>query len=263
MGVGTIAELYTAIRNINETKQGAESVVMPVLEECVQLMNDPSLPPKLRPESYERVTLKGFVELVRVWVEEMSGIVCLQEVMKQLTSYAKEACHSGRELRLDSSEDSSDEWSIFTISKMLHSTFLTSRNDKSLATHVLQGLFSHFSNLFKVREPVNMLTLMSDIQCRFEEMENVLRACKTAIGLKENSSNTSLINSLQNLSLTSTDSVVPISTYDHVELMERVKFYQQFFFHFEWIISKLFKLLNIDKLSDVIPTVEHLTQQLV
>ena len=256
MGVDTIAELYTAIRNINETKQEAESVVMPVLEECVHLMNNPSLPPKLRPESYERITLKGFVELMRVWVEEMSGISCLQEVVQQLTSYTKETCHSGK---LDCSENAYDEWSIFEISKFIHTIFLTSRNDKLLSIDILQGLFAHFSNLFKVREPVNMLTLMSDIQCRFEEMENVLRASKTAIGLKENSSNSSLINSLQNLSLSSTDPIIPISTYDQVELMERVKFYQKFFFHFEWIISKLFKLLSIDKLSDVIPTVEHLT----
>ena len=235
---------------------------MPVLEECVQLMNNPSLPPKLRPQSYEKITLKGFVELVRIWVEEMSGVTSLQDVVQQLTSYTKKTCHSGKEgcLVLDSTEDSSNEWSIFEMSKFINLIFLTPRNEKALSLDVLQGLFAHFSNLFKVREPVNMLTLMSDIQSRFEEMENVLRACKTAIGLKENSSNSSLINSLQNLPLTSTHGIIPISTYDHVELMERVKFYQQFFFHFEWIVAKLFKLLSIDKLSDVIPTVEHLTQ---
>ncbi|KAI6652622.1 Centrosomal protein of 70 kDa-like [Oopsacas minuta] len=261
VGVDTIAELYTSIRSIKESKQNAESMAIPVFEECVQLMNNSSLPPKLRPQSYDKITLNGFVELVKVWVEEMCGIRHLQNVIRQLSSYAVETCYSGKEryFLLDST-DYSDEWSIIEMSEFIQSVFLNSTNEKLLSFDVLKGLFTHFANLFKVHEPVNILTLMSDIQRRFEEMENVLRACKIAIGLKENSSNSSLTKSIQNMSLKDNNDNLPISTFDHLELLERVKFYEQFFFHFEWIIAKLFKLLSIDKLSEVIPKIELLTQ---
>ena len=259
--VDTIAELYTSIRSIRESKHNSESVVLPVFEQCVQLMNNSALPLKLRPQSYERITLQGFVELVRLWVDEMCGVKHLQDVVQQISCFAIETCSFGKEtyFPFNSAEISSDEWSILEMSEFLQAIFLSSTDGKLLSFDVLKGLFSHFAKLFKVHEPVNMLTLMSDLQRRFEEMENVLRVCKIAIGLKETSSNSSLIQSLQNVSETShRDSILPISTFDHVELLQRVKFYEQFFFHFEWIITKIFNILSIDKLSQIIPKIELL-----
>lgn len=260
VGVDTIAELYTTIRNIKESKQRSESVVSPVFEECVELMKNSALPPKLKPQSYERVSLHGFVELVRIWVDEMCGVKQLQDVVQQISCFAMESCDFEKNyFPFNSAEVSPDEWSVLEMSEFLRTIFLTSANEKLLSFDVLKGLFNHFARLFEVHEPVNMLTLMSDIQRRFEEMENVLRVCKIAIGLKENSSNSSLIQSLQSLSDTShKDAILPISTFDHLELLQRVKFYEQFFFHFEWIITKIFNILSIDKLSQIIPKMELL-----
>ena len=261
VGVDTIAELYTSIRSIKESKQISESAVLPVFEECVQIMNSSALPLKLKPQSYERITLHGFVELVRIWAGEMCGLKDLQDVVQQISCFALETCNFGKEIYLpfNSAEVSPDEWSILEMSEFLQTIFLTSTNEKLLSFDVLRGLFNHFARLFKVHEPLNMLTLMSDIQRRFEEMENVLRVCKIAIGLKENSPNSSLIQSLQNLSeRPHKDTILPISTFDHVELLQRVKFYEQFFFHFEWIITKIFNILNIEKLSQIIPRIEQL-----
>ena len=263
LSVDTIAELYLAIRSMNESKQESESVIIPVFEECVQIMNNPSLPHRFRPQSYERVTLKGFVELIEIWTDELASVSILQEVLKQLTSFAKESCvQQGSDClalwNLPQAKES-EEWNIREMAEFIKLMFLTPGSEKLLSLEVLQGLFSHFSKLFKIHEPINMLTLMNDFQTRLEEMDNVLRVCKVAIGLKENASNSALTNSIESVGISGNTHILPVSAYDQVELLERVKFYENFFFHFEWIISKLFKLLSVKKLSEIIPRIEVLT----
>ena len=141
--------------------------------------------------------------------------------------------------------------------------FLLQSMTEEVSRSTLEGIVSHFQTLFDTPKVSGVFPRMNEIYRVLGEAKNVQNTLKNLLGLSHDVHASALVDSVGRLchshnSTTAKQLKKLMQTDDLSGVIRRLDEHTEFFPAFQGIIHKLFDILGVDRMDEVIPAVRAL-----
>ncbi|XP_078333216.1 centrosomal protein of 70 kDa-like isoform X2 [Crassostrea virginica] len=128
---------------------------------------------------------------------------------------------------------------------------------------VLENIVQHFQTLFDVPSVSGVFPRMNDIYTKLGEVHNVLNTLRNLLGLDSDAKSSEIVDAVGHLcqtyrNTTSKQLKSLLQTEDLEGVIRRLEEHNDFFPAFQEIVKKLFEILDIHRMDQIIPAVRAL-----
>ncbi|KAH9523865.1 hypothetical protein Btru_047268 [Bulinus truncatus] len=203
--------------------------------------------------------MRYYLEVIKNWRKDISGLGDLQEALNHLFDKVVPWMRA----RMDS-DHSVDEMTEL-IERVTHAD--KHEANKSLVEQVsrctLENIVSHFQTLFDVPRISGIFPRMNEIYRTLGESKNVMNTLKSLLGLDLETHASGLVDAVGKLchmhnSTTAKQLKKLLQTDDLHGVIRRLEEHSNFFPAFHSIMHKLFDILGVDRMDEIIPSVRAL-----
>ncbi|XP_052699861.1 centrosomal protein of 70 kDa-like isoform X1 [Crassostrea angulata] len=168
-------------------------------------------------------------------------------------------------LKIRMSGDSSMTQIISAVDKIVYDDGIIREKDgkEHPSRTVLENIVQHFQTLFDVPSVSGVFPRMNDIYTKLGEVHNVLNTLRNLLGLERDAKSSEIVDAVGHLcqtyrNTTSKQLKSLLQTEDLEGVIRRLEEHSDFFPAFQEIVRKLFEILDIQRMDQIIPAVRAL-----
>ncbi|XP_059151222.1 centrosomal protein of 70 kDa-like isoform X2 [Physella acuta] len=204
--------------------------------------------------------MKYYLEVVDNWKKDIAGLGDLQDAINRLLDKVVPWVKAHME-----GDHSVDEM-VELVERVIHAEKSEMRPQtlmEEVSRSTLESIVSHFQTLFDVPKISGVFPRMNEIYRVIGESRNVLNTLKDLLGLSPDIHNSGLVDAVGRLfhahnSTTAKQLKKLMQTDDLNGIIRRLEEHSEFFPAFQGIIHKLFDILGVDKMDEILPAVRAL-----
>ncbi|CAG5131830.1 unnamed protein product, partial [Candidula unifasciata] len=203
--------------------------------------------------------MRYYLGVIENWSKDIASLEELQDAINSLLDKVVPWIHARMEYNHSVSEMAELIERVTHADKSDRKTTLM--EDVSRST--LESIVSHFQTLFEVSKISGIFPRMNEVYRQLGEYKNVYNALKSILGIPTGASTATLVDAVGKLchrynSTTSDQLKKLLQTDDLNSVIKRLHEHKQFFPAFKAIMDKLFDILGVSKMDEVIPAVRAL-----
>nr|KAG5695849.1 hypothetical protein BaRGS_006506 [Batillaria attramentaria] len=266
LGVVDVERVVPEIRGLSDRLEASrkyENFCYDV-QDTVQRMEDPSRAGRRhqfsRPDSaLSEASAQHSLGVIENWRRDINQLQALQEALNRLL---EQLCPRAR-IHLTSNHTVADMTEIIERLADEETTVVTKGGYEHISRSTLEGIVEHFQTLFDISTVSGVLPRMNEIYRRLGEAQNVQNTLRNLLGLAEDASSSSVVDAVGRLcqahnSTTSRQLQQLFETDDLGSVIRRLDEHTQFFPAFKEIMCKLFEILGVERMDQIVPAVRAL-----
>ncbi|KAK7482061.1 hypothetical protein BaRGS_00026645 [Batillaria attramentaria] len=213
-----------------------------------------------RPDSaLSEASAQHSLGVIENWRRDINQLQALQEALNRLL---EQLCPRAR-IHLTSNHTVADMTEIIERLADEETTVVTKGGYEHISRSTLEGIVEHFQTLFDISTVSGVLPRMNEIYRRLGEAQNVQNTLRNLLGLAEDASSSSVVDAVGRLcqahnSTTSRQLQQLFETDDLGSVIRRLDEHTQFFPAFKEIMCKLFEILGVERMDQIVPAVRAL-----
>ncbi|KAK3105874.1 hypothetical protein FSP39_007585 [Pinctada imbricata] len=218
-----------------------------------------SLSPSRKKSSLTEKSLQNTVAKLQGWKEDQDS---LQELQISVNKLAQRVAPW---LKIHLSGEATLERIIGAVDKLVYDDGIVKEKDgkEHPSRTVLENIVKHFQTLFDVPNVSGVFPRMNDIYTKLGEVHNVLNTLRHILGLEPDAKSSEIIEGVGSLcqthsTTTSSQLRALLQTEDLEGVIRRLEEHNDFFPAFKEIMAKLFEILDLQRMDQVIPAVRAL-----
>ncbi|XP_070174503.1 centrosomal protein of 70 kDa-like isoform X2 [Littorina saxatilis] len=268
LGVEDVEHLLPEIRELSKRleKAGRYQELCLDMQQLVDSMQDPSRAGCHRhshngskDHGVSEDSVKHSLQIMQHWHQDMIQLPELQESLNRMLAHAVPRAR----IHFTPSHTVSDMTEIINTLADEETTAVTKEGFEHVSRTTLERIVEHFQTLFDISSISSVLTRMTDIYQRYGEAHNILKTLRHLLGLEDDASSASVVDAVGRLcqahnSTTSRQLQQLFETDDLGSVIRRLEEHTQFFPAFKEIMCKLFDILGVERMDQVVPTVTAL-----
>ncbi|XP_055997499.1 centrosomal protein of 70 kDa-like isoform X2 [Ostrea edulis] len=218
-----------------------------------------SLSPSRKKAVLTEKSLQRTVAKLQCWKQDQDGLQELQISMNKLG----ERVAPWLKIRL--SGDPSMAQIITAVDKIVYDDGIIREKDgkEHPSRTVLENIIQHFQTLFDVPSVSGVFPRMNDIYTKLGEVHNVLNTLRNLLGLYPDAKSSEIVDAVGHLCHSHQNTTAKqlkslLQTEDLEGVIRRLEEHSDFFPAFQEIVRKLFEILDIQRMDQIIPAVRAL-----
>ncbi|CAL1536754.1 unnamed protein product [Lymnaea stagnalis] len=203
--------------------------------------------------------MRYYLEVVENWHKDISALGELQEVINELLDKVVPW------LKARMNQDHSVEEMVELLERVIHAEKNEGKKVmmEDVSRTTLEHIVSHFQTLFDIPKISGVFPRMNEIYRVLGESKNVMNTLKSLLGLEADIHTSALVDAVGRLchvhnSTTAKQLKKLLQTDDLNGVVRRLEEHSDFFPAFHGVMHKLFEILGVDKMDEILPAVRAL-----
>ncbi|BFZ06479.1 hypothetical protein BsWGS_09517 [Bradybaena similaris] len=203
--------------------------------------------------------MRYYLGVIENWSKDISSLGELQDAINSLLDKVVPWIHA----RMDRNH------SVIEMAELVERVTHADKGDRKttlmedVSRSTLESIVSHFQTLFEVSRISGIFPRMNEVYRQLGEYRNVHNALKSILGIPNGASPAALVDAVGKLchrynSSTSDQLKKLLQTDDLNSVIKRLHEHKQFFPAFKGVMDKLFEILSVSKMDEVVPAVRAL-----